>query len=156
MKSKEFREHRPAYFSGFENHVYSVDTFSEVLEIPFVKTFSESKGFYSYAVSVDTKPEYRLTLMALYNWDDEYNGCTSWWVCGYLTGFSKSDTSLKNYEDLRSNHKPNCWQNKYYGCKHLLGYDRPKESQMKILKELGWHKDDTTGIAVYCDCGYKH
>ena len=93
--NKKFREHRPGYFTGFENQTYNVKDFNEVLEIPFVKNFSESTGFYSYAVSVNTEPEYKLTLMALYNWDDEYNGCKTWLVVGYLPGFIMYETKLK-------------------------------------------------------------
>ena len=47
---KKFIEYRPRYVSGFENKTYKVNTFDEVLEIPFVKNFSEQNGFYSYAV----------------------------------------------------------------------------------------------------------
>jgi hypothetical protein len=153
--SKGFREHRPGYFTGFENQTYEVENFNEILEIPFVKKFSEGKGFYSYAVSVDTKPEYSLTLMALYDWDEDYNGCKTWWVVGYLSGFIKYETKLKKYEDLTRSHKPNCWTRKYNGNEDLLGIDRPKESKMKILKELGWERNDEFGVAVYCDCGLK-
>jgi len=153
--NKKFREHRPGYFSGFENQTYDVKDFNEVLEIPFVKKFSEDKGFYSYAVSVNTEPEYKLTLMALYNWDDEYNGCKTWWVVGYLPGFIMYETKLKEYEDLICGHKPNCWTRKYIGNKDMLGMNRPEESKMKILKELGWERDDPFGIANYCNCGLK-
>ena len=41
--NKEFREHRPGYVTGFENQTYKVGNFDEVLEIPFVKNFSENK-----------------------------------------------------------------------------------------------------------------
>ena len=155
---KKFIEHRPSYVSGFENQTYEVKTFDEVLEIPFVKNFSEQNGFYSYAVSVYTGKnldDYKLTLMALYNWDDEYNGCRSWWVIGYLPGFIMYETKLKKYGDLIHSHKPNCWTAKYNGNQHLFGYDRPKESTMKIAKELGWQRDDFFGIADYCDCGFS-
>lgn len=153
--NKEFREHRPSYVTGVENQIYKVENFNEVLEIPFVEHFSKGKGFYSYAVSVDTEPEYRLTLMALYNWDDEYNGCKTWWVVGYLSGFVKYETRLKKYQDLIHGHKPNCWTRKYEGNEDILGMDRPSESKIKILKELGWERDDQLGIANYCDCGLK-
>lgn len=155
---KKFIEYRPRYVSGFENKTYKVNTFDEVLEIPFVKNFSEQNGFYSYAVSVDTGKkldDYKLTLIALYHWDDEYNGCRSWWVIGYLPGFIMYETKLKKYGDLIHSHKPNCWTAKYNGNQHLFGYDRPHESMMKIAKELGWLRDDLFGIADYCDCGFS-
>ena len=55
---------------------------------------------------------------------------------------------------MKAGHKPNCWQRKYKSVKDLLNYDRDKESTMKILKELGWEKDDMRGAAVHCDCGF--
>jgi hypothetical protein len=152
---KEFIEHRPSYFSGFENITYKVTNFNEVLEIPFVKRFSEGNEFYSYALSIRFEPEYKLTLMALYDWDDEYNGCKEHWVVGYLPNFIMYQTGLKNYTDLIAGHKPNCWTRKYKGIKDMLGRDRPDESRMKILKEVGWHRDDLVGFIGYCDCGFE-
>jgi hypothetical protein len=34
--------------------------------------------------------------------------------------------------------------------------DRDKETKMKVLKELGWERDDMLGIANHCDCGWKN
>lgn len=153
--SKKFIEHRPAYFTGFENKTYNVDNFEQVLEIPFVKFFSDSPGFFSFALSVETNPNYKLMLMALYDWDEEYNGCKRWVVVGHLPGFVMYETKLKNYIDFIAGHKPNCWTRKYVGSKDLLGIDRPNESKLKILKELGWHRDDFFGIVNHCDCGFK-
>jgi hypothetical protein len=65
------------------------------------------------------------------------------------------ETKLKKYEDLIWGHKPNCWTRKYQGNREMLGMDRPDESKMKILKELGWERDDQFGIVNYCDCGFK-
>ena len=31
-----------------------------------------------------------------------------------------------------------------------------KETLMKVLKELGWERDDRLGIASHCDCGWKN
>ena len=155
---KKFIEYRPGYVTGFENKEYQVSAIAEVFEIPFVKHFSEKSKFYSYAASVYTGKsieDYKVTLMALYDWNEEYNGCSSWWVVGYLPGFILYETKLKNYEDLICNHKPNCWNIKYQGNKHLFGNDRPEESRMKIAKELGWYRDDFFGIAAYCDCGFE-
>ena len=160
--SKQFIEHRPNYVTGFDNAVYDVKDFNEVLEIPFVKKFSESEKFHSYAVDVhadlslpnDDPNRYRMSLLAMFDWDDEYNGCTVWWVVGQLPNFIMYETNLKSWDDVRAGHKPNCWTRKYNSCKELLGIDRDEESKMKILKELGWKKEDTYGIANTCDCGW--
>jgi len=151
---KTFIEHRPRYVSGFENKEYVVKDLNEVLEIEHVKRFSKDKDFYGYFVSVDIEPDYKVTLMSLSDWDDEYNGCKEWWVIGFLPGFIMYETKLKKYEDFISSHKPNCWQRKYNGNKDLFGIDRPKELQLKIAKELGWKDNDLFGIAAKCDCGY--
>jgi hypothetical protein len=151
---KQFIEHIPNCISGVNNKVYDVNTFKEVLDIPFVRKFSEIANFYSYAISVDTEP-YKLTLMSMSNWVEEYNGCTSWWVIGYLPGFIMYETELKNWLDIKAEHKPNCWMRKYNSISDLLGFDRPIENRMKILKEVGWNKNDTYGVANYCDCGWK-
>ena len=164
MSKKKFIERRPNYFSGFEDSEYEVDNFNQVLEIPFVKKFSENPKFHSYAVSVninddlprDDENYYKMDLMAMYDWDDEYNGCKQWWVIGHLPGFIMYETKLKGWEDIKASHKPNCWSRKYSGCKDLLGVDRDKETKMKVLKELGWERDDMVGIAGHCDCGWKN
>lgn len=164
MSKKKFIERIPNYFSGFEDSEYEVDNFKQVLEIPFVKKFSEHPTFYSYAVSVDINKNlsrddenyYKMDLMVMNNWDDEYNGCKEWWVIGHLSGFIMYETKLKKWEDIKASHKPNCWSRKYNGCEDLLGIDRDKETKMKVLKELGWERDDMLGIANHCDCGWKN
>ena len=152
---KQFIEHRPGYFTGFENITYEVKDFKEVLDIPFVKNFSDNPDFYSYAVSVDTKPEYKMRLMALYDWNEDFNGCTRRWCVGQLPGFIMYETNLQQYENLMAGHKPNCWIRKYKGNIEMFGSGRSDESRMKILKELGWPREDQFGIACYCDCGFK-
>lgn len=163
MSRKKFIERRPNYFSGFEDSEYEVENFEQVLEIPFVKKFSENPRFHSYAVSVDINKNlsrddenyYKMDLMVMNDWDDEYNGCKEWWVIGHLPGFIMYETKLKKWEDIRASHKPNCWSRKYNGCKDLFGIGRNKETKMKILKELGWERDDMLGIASNCDCGWN-
>ena len=163
MSKKKFIERRPNYFSGFEDSEYEVDNFEQVLEIPFVKKFSEHPTFHSYAVSVDINKNlsrddenyYKMDLMVMNNWDDEYNGCKEWRVIGHLPGFIMYETKLKKWEDIKASHKSNCWSRKYNGCQDLFGIDRDKETKMKVLKELGWERDDMLGIANHCDCGWE-
>ena len=125
------------------------------MEIPFVKRFSESPNFYSYAVDVNCNERgYNMDLMAMSNWDEEFNGCRNWWVVGHLPGFIMYETKLKRWGDIVAAHKPNCWLRKYSGCSDILGIERDDKVKMKILKELGWKRDDTFGIAATCDCGW--
>ena len=46
-------QYRPAYFSGFKNEVAEVDSFKELMEIEWIKSWSESRGFHKYSISVD-------------------------------------------------------------------------------------------------------
>lgn len=152
----KFIEHRPSYFTGFENKEYELDDISQVLDLEFVKNFSKSGNFYGYFITYhDTndlnKP---LKLMALYNWSDEYNGCQTWVVLGYLYNVNMALSGLKYWGDFQAKHKPNCWIRKYRSCEDLFGHDRPFNQKMKIAKELGWWKEDFMGIAVECDCGF--
>lgn len=74
------KQHRPAYFSGFENKVVLFEDVVELLEIEFVKNFSRQEGFVRYS-QTDQEASYgsrSVMLMA------EYNDGYSWWVVGYL------------------------------------------------------------------------
>lgn len=156
---KQFKEHIPNIISGLEPKVYNVRNIDDVLGLDFVKTFSNYEKFYSYGLSIHTKnennKEYKLLLMALYDWNDDYNGCMKHYVIGHLIDFIAYETKLKNYVDIIAGHKPNCWVRKYRGNKELLGMDRDEKSKLKILKELGWGRDDLYGFVDYCDCGFK-
>lgn len=69
------KQHRPAYFTGFNNEVVSFTTTDELLAIPFVAGFRDLDGFHRHSVSRDGV---RLMLMA------ELNDGRKWWVIGYL------------------------------------------------------------------------
>jgi len=64
------RQYRPAFFEGFENETVEFSTDEELINIPFVKNFSNDK-FSHYAVSDNH-------LMAIY--DDGFE----WWVIGTI------------------------------------------------------------------------
>jgi hypothetical protein len=155
---KKFKEHIPNIISGLEPKIYNVRDINDVLGLDFVKNFSNYEKFYSYGISIQTRTninEYKLLLMGLYDWNDEYNGCMNHYVIGHLIDFIAYETKLKNYSDIIAGHKPNCWTRKYLSNKDLLGTDRDEKSKLKILKELGWERDDLFGFANYCDCGFK-
>lgn len=67
----EIRQHRPAFFEGWENETIQFDTLEELLAIPWVKNFSAHGNFHQYSVSGNH-------LMA------EYRGGREWWVVGTL------------------------------------------------------------------------
>jgi hypothetical protein len=159
----KIRQHRPSYFTGFENSEMEFNTRQELLEIPWVKRFSEPSDFYGYFVSMSKSETTTATLMALYDWNDEYFGCTRWYVIGFLTETdvlpNTTHLGLKEYTDYIYRHKPNCWSRKYDSLKDdFFTYDHSRISekkQLEIAKSLGWKRDDFFGIANTCDCGYK-
>ena len=71
------RQYRPAYFTGFEEEVVDFNTIDELLNIGFVKNFSDksspsNKAFFRFSMS-------DAFLMA------EYERGTKWWGVGHIT-----------------------------------------------------------------------
>lgn len=64
-------QYRPAFFDGFKNDVVSFNMKKELLEIPFVKNFSNDDDFSHYAISKNL-------LMCV------CCGGMEWWVIGAL------------------------------------------------------------------------
>lgn len=163
-------QHRPAYFSGFENERVEFkkpnrwDTKSspcELFEIEFVKNFSTLPGFYGYFASVSTDAknnfkDYKITLMALYNYNEEYYGCESWWVIGTVFDMLLYETNLKRYISHIRQHKWNCWSKIYSANESILNsLEIDEKVVLKRAKEMGWTKDTLNGIAGTCTCGYN-
>lgn len=65
-------QYRPAFCEGFENEVVSFSTLDELMAIPFVKRFSDDKGFHRFSLCPDSDN----ILMA------EYNNGFNWWIVG--------------------------------------------------------------------------
>ena len=72
------KQHRPAYMSGFEDAKIEFETVEELLEIDFVKNFSDQPEFYRFSFSQMDGDPYAGGLMC------ENNEGRSWWVVGYL------------------------------------------------------------------------
>lgn len=68
-------QHRPNYFSGFENAVVDFETKDDLFNIPFVKNFTTIDDFYQFS---QTKISDRPILIA------EYKNGETWWVVGYM------------------------------------------------------------------------
>ncbi len=64
-------QYRPTFYSGFTNKEVEFDTVEELLNIDFVKSWSEDKGFCRYSLSGDH-------LMA------EFNNGKNWWVVCFI------------------------------------------------------------------------
>jgi len=88
-------QHRPAFCSGFTNEVVEFKTTEELLNIPFVKKFSDKiddTNFYRYSLSAHG---YRKLLMA------EYNEGTIWWVVGYIDDWNLYDFKLPDWKPIK-------------------------------------------------------
>jgi hypothetical protein len=143
------------YQGGFDPETHEGLSVEQILELESVKWFSNRDGFYGFFTTGHGEGEFPLKLMALYDWNDEFNGCMRWNVVGFLHGYIQAFTKLKIYNAFRADHKPTCWIRKYDSCRDLINVVDFPEKAMKIAKELGWQRDDFMGIANHCDCGYN-
>lgn len=75
-----YRQHRPAYFEGFENEEGNVPNLEQLLKIDFINNFSTDPNFHRYSLgsSIETPTGFMITLMA------EYKEGFEWWVVAYL------------------------------------------------------------------------
>jgi hypothetical protein len=77
-----YRQHRPAFFEGFENLEGDVANLEELLKLDFVANFTELPDFHRFSIGTEIdSPEHHgilCTLMA------EYKEGYGWWVVAYL------------------------------------------------------------------------
>lgn len=74
----KIKQYRPNYFSGYENQIESFNSFEQLLNIDFVKKFSNHNNFYRYSLALGESYEDNNTLMA------EYENGSVWWVVGFI------------------------------------------------------------------------
>lgn len=67
----QIKQHRPAFFEGWENEVVDFESKDDLLAIPFVSNFATQPGFHQFSFGNNL-------LMA------EYQEGRKWWVVGYL------------------------------------------------------------------------
>jgi len=70
------RQHRPAYFTGFDNETVQFETADQLLAIGFVCNFRTVENFHRFSVALS---EFNGALLMA-----EYNDGKKWWVVGYL------------------------------------------------------------------------
>lgn len=106
------RQHRPSYFTGFENEVATFNSLEELLKIEFVDNFKkaynkplpkgisaglvdlmdhgqDNAGFHQFSISERNGEK---ILMA------EYRQGKEWWVVGYITDETGLTDSLPKWE----------------------------------------------------------
>ncbi len=77
--NNKIKQHRPAYFTGFETLEVEFDSLDSLLDIDWVKNFKkcwESDTFYRF--SICREDNYKHKLMA------ELNSGKKWWVVGFI------------------------------------------------------------------------
>ena len=77
MKGK-IKQYRPAYFSGFENQVNNFNSIDELINIDWIKNFTEDKDFFRLSISLAGGFTTKHHLMA------EYKNGESWYVVGSI------------------------------------------------------------------------
>lgn len=77
MKGK-IKQYRPAYFSGFENQVNNFNSIDELLNIDWIKNFTEYKDFFRLSISLADGFTTEHHLMA------EYKNGEDWYVVGSI------------------------------------------------------------------------
>lgn len=83
------RQHIPNFVSGFNPAIEEFKTLDELLNLDFVKRFSDGDpNFYRFSVKDYVT---RVHLMA------EYDEGRTWWVVGYINGIAKDDIGLPQW-----------------------------------------------------------
>ncbi len=156
---KKFIQHIPSFVSGIEPQCHEISGISDVLNLDFVKKFTENEIFYGFAVSVDAQPGkyYNMRLMAMYDFSEEYYGCKSWRVVGKFENVIMYETNLPDWKDLKAGHKATCLIRKIKSCDDIMGTFRSDKLKLKVIHDLGLNY---TTIQEFnknykCDCGLK-
>ena len=98
MGKIKFTQRVPNYFSGVEPLVIETDDFNEIINSDYAKRFTDKDDFYCLAASVDRdEDKYYFNLMSMSKWNEDYNGCTFWWVVGRVDGLLLGQTGLKSW-----------------------------------------------------------
>jgi len=73
-------QYRPAYFEGYKNEENKFNSIDELLNIPWIKSFSKYDDFYQFSLERDKDGFYNFqhSLMA------EFKKGKEWWVVGNI------------------------------------------------------------------------
>lgn len=91
-REKKVTQYHPTFCEGFENEVCKFTNEEDLLEIGFIKKFSEHVGFYRYSIS-------RNCLMA------EYDEGANWWVCAQSKDFEGLDLPIWDSKEAQKSKK---------------------------------------------------
>lgn len=121
----KIKQRFPNYCEGFEEEEADVQTLDELKSIPFVKRAIESKNFYGLYNSKSSFQDNPDILMALYNYDEKYGGCKTWWAIGYIYG-SGNELGLEEWEKYAADHLEGCSQKEWQHNECTCGF-KPKK-----------------------------
>lgn len=113
----------PNCFTGFEETEHLISNRTELENIDWIVNIINNKSYYSLAISKNDYDNDNHMLMVLNNYDDNYGGCKSWWVIGYISGDDVDSLKLPNYDYLCGDHKNNCPQKSYQYNKCTCGFN---------------------------------
>jgi len=112
MSGFKIRRRFPNSFSGFEETEHTVNNREDLENIDWVSHIIKLKSYYSLAVS-ETNDDNIQALMVFDNYDENYGGCKSWWVIGYIYGDDITELNLPRDLQLYGDHKDDCPQGKW-------------------------------------------
>lgn len=90
------KQYRPNFFDGFEKNESHFSSTDELLEIDWVKNFTNDDNFHRFSLSRDKRGTHNHTLMA------EYNDGFEWWVVAFI-----NEEDISGIDDLPE------WKSKY-------------------------------------------
>lgn len=90
-------QHRPNFFSGFEQEKNTFSNTKELLNIEWIKNFTKHNNFYRFSLDRDYS---KLSNIPLHLLMAEYNDGFEWWVVAYIR-----DKNISALNDL-PNWKP--------------------------------------------------
>lgn len=92
MKAERYR---PAFFEGFEDEENTFENTEQLLNIPWIKSFSNNPNFHRFSIGRDKNPHYTTYFKPQHNLMAEYKDGAEWWVVAFIR-----DKDISGIDDL--------------------------------------------------------
>lgn len=76
--------YRPAFVTGFEDEYAEVQTFDELMDVEWIKSWSENKDFYRYSICIDKTYNKNKQRTPSHNLMCELKNGAEWWVVAII------------------------------------------------------------------------
>lgn len=120
MDKFKIKRRFPNFVTGFEETEHQVTNRDELEKIEWVDDMMKSPDFYMLATDKSDRDDIPHSLMILTHYNEEYGGCKSWWVVGYIIGGDIESLDLPQWQTLIGDHKDGCpqksWQHNECNC----------------------------------------